>query len=437
MNTAQINKLIKKIKRKSTFISVAMVLVALLFILIMESPIKYFLSILTIIIGVAVIMKVQNPSYILFDQCDPQLYYAVVQGVTKQVPLDKQAIVSEFIGDYSSAIQILSSLFEQTKNDYSKLTYLSDLARNAFFAGDYQLCQKCIADFKMLSRDKKINQLFIKRNDFFSAYINGDFKMAKDTLAEINVMAKKQKNSFKCNMLFYNALTDYSMNNFDLSVAEFQEIINRFPNMYLATASTAYINGIKNNTPVEISNPVTTEIPQSATLQKASKKDIIKVIICLIIILGCVIGVPTAINMEYTADTPTLAIEKYDDMDIISSIEYTIEIDDSHIVCIYKNTDDLLGVAYIQAKNEKYKCMIANCDSYILIDDDSNKKPSKMHCSGESSEIVYKWLYDKANAPDDYKIVPLKQNNNTIYFCYKINPPSRYYSNFYGLELNE
>lgn len=81
--------------------------------------------------------------------------------------------------------------------------------------------------------------------------------------------------------------------------------------------------------------------------------------------------------------------------------------------------------------------MIANCDSYILIDDDSNKKPSKMHCSGKSSEIVYKWLNDKANAPDDYKIVPLKHNNRTIYFCYKINPPSRHYSNFYGLELNE
>ena len=226
MDTAQINKLIMKIKRKSTFISVAMVLVALLFILIMESPIKYFLSILTIIVGLAVIMKVQNPSYILFDQCDPKLYYAVVQGVTKQVPLDKQAIVSEFIGDYSSAIQILSSLLEQTKNDYSKLAYLSDLARNAFLAGDYQLCKKYVADFNLLLGNKKVNEFIIKRNDFFASYIDGDYQKAKNLLVEIDTLVKRQKNSFKCKILFCNALTDYSMNNFDLSLAEFQEIIN-------------------------------------------------------------------------------------------------------------------------------------------------------------------------------------------------------------------
>lgn len=170
-----------------------MAITAFLFILIWNHLLSIFFSILTIIIGLAVIMKVQNPSYILFDQCDPQLYYAVAQGVTKQVPLDKQAIVSEFIGDYSSAIQILSSLLEQTKNDYSKLAYLSDLARNAFFAGDYQLCQKYIADFNLLLGNKKVNEFIIKRNDFFASYIDGDYQKAKNLLAEIDTLVKRQK----------------------------------------------------------------------------------------------------------------------------------------------------------------------------------------------------------------------------------------------------
>ncbi len=436
MDRNEIHKLIKKTKRKSRLISIILILAAFAILFLLESPIKYFIAVMLILINIILTIKIQNVSYLLYDQCNPQLYYAVTQGLTKEVPPNMQAVVAEFIGDYSSAIQIYNTMLAKSKNELIKLTHITDITRNAFFDGDYDLCKKSITDFNELIKGKKIDVITTKRNEFYLSYINGDYQKAKELLNEFNRIVKNQKNSFKCSMLYYNALVDYAMNNFDLAEKEFQDVTEQYPNMYLSAVSKNYIDSIRNHTPLEVIRYNSSELPESAVIKKVAKKDILIIVISLFVILGCIIGLPTALNFETAADTPSKAIEKYDDYPI-TSIMQTIPIDSKHIVAIYENADELLGVAYLQIKGEKYICKIANMDDYPLIDDDENNHPAKMHISGVSSEIVYKCLYDKSKAPADYKSVPIAQNGKTLYFCYKINPPQRYFTNLYKVELDE
>ncbi|MGN0533609.1 MAG: tol-pal system YbgF family protein [Eubacterium sp.] len=436
MNKDEINKIVKRTNFKGRAVSISTLIIAFALIIFAESPIKYIVGFFIIIAGVFLRIKIQDVSYLLFDRCNPQMYYAAAQGILKQVPVDKQALTAEFIGDYSSAIKILNSIIENTKSSASKLFYISETARNAFLAGDYELCKRCIADFNQLSKGKRINEFVKKRNDFYLLYINGDFKGAKEILAKIDKIPKKQKNSFICNMMYLNAVTDYSMNNYESAKEEFEKIVNSFPHMYLAQASKKYISSITNNTPVEINQPLVVELPKSAQMPLVTKKDILKSVIGILIIFACIIVVPAVINMQSFADTPNKAIEKYDEAEVLS-IDYTLEIDDNHIVCIYENSDELLGVAYLEINDNKYQCKIANCDDYALTSNDRDSHPSAMHSSGISSEIIYKWISDKENTPDGYNTVALNQNDKTVYFCYKINPPERYYSSLYKLVTNE
>lgn len=434
MDKNEIKKIINKTKRKSAFISGIMIILVLFTIVMIDSPIKYLIAVLFVIVGVSIILKIYSVSYLLFDECNPQLYYAVEQGIVKQVPLDKQMIVSEFIGDYSSAIQIANSLIADSKNTNVKATYISAISRSAFLAGDYELCKSSIDNFNKVTSNIKNNNVIFKlenvRNNFFLAYINGDYESAKRLLAQMNALAKRQRNSFKCTMLYYNATVDYALGRFEEATAEFSQITAQFPNMHLATMSQKYLDSKENAISIEHTPIKAVELPQTAKIEKLSRRDWAKAIIAILVVLSIIMSAPAIINMQYKGDTALSAIQKDNETDIIS-IEKTIDIDDNHIVCIFKNADGVLGVAYLEIKNEAYYCYIQQDFEYLMFEE-NDESLSKMHTSGKSQEIVFKWVFDKNLVDEKFTCIELTQNDKPIYFCYYLKPEKRYFANSYS-----
>lgn len=427
----RLRKIINTVNKRMK-LTIGITIVAVLAVLfVMELPIKYLVALLFVIAGLGFLLKAINVSYLLFDECNPQLYYAAVQGISKQVPLDKQMLVAEFIGDYSSAIAIAKHIVENNKNARVKATYVACVSRIAFFAGDYELCKKSVDDYYALTKGKSTFEIDNKRNELYIAYINGDYEKAKELLAEINAKVKKQKNSFKCNMLYYNAIVDYSLNSFDEANREFNEIIEKYPNMYLASVAQKYIASIENGTGIEPQQLSEAELPQSAKTEKPSRKELIKAIGAVVLLIALIIGAPLAINSQYVGATPISAIQKQSDT-CIKAIKENIKVDDEHIVCVFEEENGVLGVAYLEKKGEKYSCAVEQGFEYL-----DDKQPSKMHASGKSREIVFKWAYDKQSVDEAYTIVELELNDKPIYFCYKLKPEKRYFSNLYCIGNKE
>lgn len=439
MDKNEIKKIVNKTKRKSIFVTVIMIILFLGTIVMIDSPIKYLIAVLFVIVGVGITLKINSVSYLLFDECNPQLYYAVEQGIVKQVPLDKQINVSEFIGDYSSAVKIAKSLVADTKSANVKATYIAAISRSAFLSGDYELCKSSIDDFNKVTSNIKNKNIIFKlenvRNNFFLAYINGDYESAKRLLAQLNDLAKKQKNSFKCTMLYYNATVDYALGRFEEATAEFSQITAQFPNMHLATMSQKYLDSKENAIPIEYTPIKEVELPNTAKIEKVSKRDFAKAIIAIMVVFSIIMSAPAIINMQYKGNTALSAIQKDNETDIIS-IEKTIDIDDKHIVCIFKNADGILGVAYLEIKNEDYYCYIQQTFEYLL-SEENDECLSKMHTSGKSQEIVFKWLFDKNLVDEQFTCVELTQNNKPIYFCYYLTPERKYFTNSFTSVFDE
>lgn len=428
MDKNQVKSIIKSIKEKVIIVSIFSfaIISALLFLI--EYPIKYVLAATVFIIGLTVISKKLNAKYLLYDECNPQLYYAVVSGTLKQVPIDMQAVVAEFIGDYSSAVQISGSLSANSKSSLVKLNSLINISRNAFLAGDYGLCLKALDEFNIQAHGRKINRYQLVRNEFYKAYINGDFAKAKDLLTELKNSVKKTRKSFDCQMLYYNAIVNRSLGDIQTANAQFESIISDFPNMYLAEKAKRYLNGSADEINELQINETEALLPK---LSKQNKKDLIKGIICIAVLIVCVAAGIGSISNN-AQDTPEQAIEEYDNI-AVSSIKGSIKVDNEHTVVLYENDEKSLGVAYLIIKDDKYICKIANCDNYNENYSESNW--AKMHVSGKTSEILYKWLSSSEEAPEDFEIIAIEYNNKTVYFCYKFNAAQRYYSDLYSIDF--
>lgn len=432
MDEIRLRKIISNVNKKTKITIGITIFVTLSVLFVMESSIKYLIALICAVAGLVFLFKARNVSYLLFDECNPQLYYSAVQGISKQVPIDKQMLVAEFIGDYSSAIAIAQDMVKNSKNNMVKASNYACISRIAFFAGNYELCKKSVDDYFALTNGKSTFGIDDIRNEFYIAYINGNYEKAKELLAEINTRAKKPKNSFKCNMLYYNAIVDYSLNSFDEAKCEFNEIVERYPNMYLASMAQKYLASMENGAEVEPQPLSEVELPQSAKTEKPNIKELIKAITAVALLIALIIGTPLAISLESVGATPILAIQKQSETEI-NAIEETIEVDEKHIVCVYEEANGVLGVAYLEKKGKKYSCAVSQSLEYPVVSDDP--LPAKMHTSGKSREIVFKLMNDRKNVDESYTVVELELNDKPVYFCYILKPEKRYFSNLYAVEL--
>ncbi len=434
MDTKKANEIIKQKKKRSHISTVIVVIIAFVFAIFIQSPIKYFLVAALIIAGLITFTKIRDTARILYEDCNPQLYYAVEQGLNKQVPELRQIHVAEFIGDYSSAIQLSQNMLQKTKIQILRMGYIAEITHSAFMAGDYELCKNSISDYKSTASGRK-DGVVVKRDEFYSAYIDGNYSLSKQLLGEMSALVKQKTNSFDCMMLYYGALTDYALNDFEAASTQFKELAERFPNMHLATVAKAYLNGIENNEAVAVLPPKAADLPPSAEMTTIQKKDIFKMIFLLAGIFACVFIAPKLLGISNSADTPLQAIQKYEDVQA-TEINYTLQIDEKYSVCIF-SSDDSLGVAYLKTIGSKYLCKIAASDSELLTDNEFDYIPSKMHSAGKSSEIVYLWVYNENEVPQGYDFVPIQAKGKNLIFCYKLREPRQYYFNSYGIDFEE
>ena len=430
MDKTVIQKLIQQYKRRSVAVSAVFMVAAFLCVLLMESPLKYVAGVALIAAGIGLSAKILNVSALLFDRCDAPLYYAVAQGLTKEISPERQALVAEYIGDYTAAISLLRRQTDSTNITLLKGVYLSDMARCAFLAGDKEQCAQLLAKYEALplKHYDKLQQAYAA---FYRAYLSGDYQMAKAQLIVIDKLTKRPHNATRCQLLYLHGITDYASGETEKAVAAFREIADRFPKMYFATAADSYLDSIKNNTPLVLhAQPAPEPLPTDTA--EPARHGAKKPLIALAIILICLIGIPAAVTATASAPTPEEAIAKTAEAEGIRILN-TIPIDDACFVCLCTDKDGTLGEAYLKRNGDKYLCGIANLDDTTLLALDADSPRAKMHATGKTCDIVFFWTPDSAHCPKGYDKVSVDSNGRTLWFCYQIQEARQHFSNIYML----
>lgn len=429
MEINDVNKYVKKARKRRILVIIYSVILLFFVMYFVTSSLLMFILMLMLLFQLFVgFVWAQNFGSILADECNPQLYFAVITRLSKNVSPINQALVAEFIGDYSSAFAIYENIYQIQKNKKAKLVCLDGMIRTLFMAESYDQCLQKIEEFKLFDNEKFRDKYKSKtiRHDFYVAYIKGNYQLASECLNAFETEEKKKSNSFYCAVSYYRALIEYKIGNLENAKLMFATIIQKYPHMAHSVRSKEYLNLIENGTPLSVIQVQRVELPPLAQPKKLTKRDILKLVLLLLFILGCAIGV-VAMNSATKQETPKAAIESYESS-TIASVCTILQPDEGHIVCAYKDELDEICLAYLNIKDNKYICeMTAHGVSY---DEDF----SKMHIKGKCSEIRYKFQKNNKNIPKGYKCDYV---DNNLYIIYKFGTQKQYYGNLYALDLQK
>lgn len=427
MDINDVDKYVKKARKRRILVIIYIVILLFFVMYFVTSPLLMFLLMLFLLFQLFVgFVWSQNFSSIITDECNPQLYYAVVTKLSKNVNIINQALVAELIGDYNSAYAIYENMYQNQKNIKAKLVCLDGMIRTLFMSESYEQCVQKIDEFRSLENEKirSKNKSRFVRHEFYMAYINGDYQLALERQNAFENAEKKKTNLLFCSTLYYKALIEYRTGNIEDARKIFNEVIEKYPNMAHSIRSREYINSIENG--IELSNIQVqrVELPETAKTQKLSKKNIIKLILLLLFILACAFSV-VSLNKATSYDTPIKAIEEYDDV-AVGTVLTILEPDGNHIVYVYSDEYSVASVAYQSKKDGKYTCEVLDHTGLVV------DYFSKMHIKGNSRELHYKFQRDNKNVPAGYEIDEL---NDDLFIVYQFKETKRYGGNLYALDL--
>lgn len=414
---------VKKIKNKFRLINIIAAILVISVYFYVPINVAYKLIVILAVIILAFYLKTKvrlAVTDILYNDCDPQTYYAVCHGIYMDGTtafIDAQ--VAYFIGDFKSAAGIIFSQLKLKQRKTVKIQYLDLLANVAFFSGDFELCQSTCEEVKELLQELRgrtaVKESYYVKYDFFQNFINCDYVGAlKNVERRKGVAVKKQKNSYKLIMHYYTAITLYYSNKSQEAKAEFEKIISASPKFFISDKANAYIKAIDENFFLPVDSVSLKEIKEnvSAPLQKSmSKKE--KSIRIIIAILLIVIGI-VLIGKTPGVQNGTAYEVISTDTDV-SEVFETVTINDDYSLCIFATPYDEIGVAYLKnhGKDKYTYCMSYTATPEIFLEQDNGYY---LNASETSPRIYFDITVDKALIPNDSSVTEFTYNNDTYYF---------------------
>ena len=423
MDEKRILSKIKEIKNKCRLINIIAIISAFAVYLFVPTNIAYKLIVILAVIILAVYLKTKVSlvaTDILYNDCDPQTYYAVCHGIYLEgTTAFFDAQVAYFIGDFKSAAGIIFSQLKLKQRKTVKIQYLDLLANVAFFSGDFELCLSTCEEVKELLQELRgrasVKESYYVKYDFFQNFINCDYVGAlKNVEQRKGVAVKKQRNSYKLTMHYYTAITLYYSNKSQEAKAEFEKIISASPKFFILDKAEAYIKSIDEDSFLPVDSVSLKEIRENAgapmqniIIKKEKNKRII--IAILLIVIGIVLISKTPGAQNGTA-YDVISVDKQ-----VSEVFGTIPIDDDYSLCIFATPYDEIGVAYLKNHGEdRYSYYLSRSTMHY-----SFLKPDNVYyidAIGKAPRVYYDITDDKAEIPEDRNVTEFTFNDDTYYF---------------------
>ncbi len=425
MDEKKILSKVKEIKNKCALINIIFIISVLTVCVFLPINFLYKFIIALVIAIVSMIIKSKikaSVADILYDDCDPQTYYAVCHGI---YPNGATALcdiqTAYFIGDFKLSARIISSQLQKRMSDFLRLEYLGLLASSAFCAGDFELCADTVKRAKKILQKLKIKdeikRSFEARFNFFLHFINSDFISALKSLEQCkSINESRQKNTYKLMMRYYTGITFYYSNRPQEAKAEFEFITSIKHKLFVFERAKKYINAIENNSflPIE-SISLKEECEKSETYNpKLNKEEKRKAIISAAVLLICV-----ATAAVFISNIP--GMEKGSEYKVISSdcdvseILQTVPLNDRYSLCIFSTPYDEVGVAYLKNYgDDKYSyCVSYVAEPEIYLEQDDGYY---INASGNTPKIYFDITDDTALIPKEGKIKKFTFNDREYYF---------------------
>lgn len=416
---------VKGIKNKCRFINVIFIVLAVAVCVFL--PVKFLYRFIIVLLFALVSIMIKSKikasvANILYNECDPQTYYAVCHGIyPKGSTAFYDAQTAYFIGDFKSAAGIISSQLQKRMNDYSRLEYLIMLSGNAFCSGDFELCRDTINKAEVLLPKLKIKDdiksSFAARFKFFSQFINGDFTSALESLELCkSINESKQKNTYKLMMHYYTGITLYYSNKLQEAKAEFEIITNPEPKIFVLEKAKAYITAIDNNSVLPIESTSLKEACEKSEtsklkLSKAEKrKAIISTVVLLIFAVTAAVFISNMPGVEKGTAYKVISAD-YE----VSEILQTVALNDKYSLCIFSTPYDEIGVAYLKKHDvDKYSyCISYVAEPEIFLEQDDGYY---INANGNAPRVYFDIIDDSALIPKESRITEFTHNNKIYYF---------------------
>lgn len=418
---------------------------SIVFLVVFFLPVHYIfrvvIAVTVALFSLSIMRKIRvSADDILYDECDPHTYYAVSHGIyPKDSTAYIDALTAYFIGDFGSAVGLLSTLLKRKSIRTVKLQYLDLLASVSFCAGDFELCRQTVEELKVLFSKIKmksdVKRVYSARYDFFIHFMNCDYQSALESLEICKALgAEKQKNTYKFMMCYYTAIALYYSNKIAEARAEFELIAKLEPKIFVTEKAKSYINAIDNNVFLSVDSlSLKASCERAADIPVLNMEDKRKLKLSIIILM---IGIAIAVVCfnEIPGVKHDTAYNVINDEVAVSEITDLITLDEEYSLVLFSTTEDEIGVAYLKNHNkDKY----AFCISYVAAPEIYLEKDNGYYitASGEAQRVYFDITDNEKLIPDNSQITEFTHNGKTYYF-YIFKTEEKYnFSNSCGINL--
>ncbi|MGN1421048.1 MAG: hypothetical protein ACI4XC_06005 [Eubacterium sp.] len=446
MDESRALKLIRKYKTVKRISVIGTIAIALVLGVFIESFIVRVIvcALIPIFIWLGNFLITAKINGLLFDECDPKLYFTVSKGIFRRNDLGRDMLVSRFIGDYQKSISIGLNALQSKLTTSVRVFYYTDVLASAFIGGDFNLCKSKSEELLSFIKGAKIKKSeaenLTARCNFFLTFIGCDYEKALEYL-DTCMSHPNQKNSYKSIMQYYKGITLYYSGKMAEASECFKCVCSISPEFDIAKKSEEYIKAIEADELklIEIRSYNTVVPPTVSVSQEIKKikmpihKKIILVILCIIAFIS-VVQLISHTNREYTKEELPFVIEESEGFQV-ESIDKAVKIDDDHEICIFTTSDDTIGVTYLKKSEEdKYKYSLSYiCDKGSIMYSDTDYY---ITVSGKSKKVNFSITDNPQDVSPNERAVEFSSNGEKYYFCYTTDDEKYHFSNSTGIKLN-
>ncbi|MCM1114076.1 MAG: hypothetical protein NC397_01110 [Clostridium sp.] len=369
----------------------------------------------------------RNIDNILYNDCNPRLYYLVTKGMGFN-NIAKDIDVAYFIGDFNKAYQLCTYVMHKAPQK-AKPFYLKTLCSIQFLSGNFDDCKdtynRLIEAMNRAKYSDKVKAYYTSIPEFFLYFIDGSYDKALEQLNKCENV-KKAANTYRNIIKYYYALTYYYSGKFDLAEQFFKDTAATCPAMYIAESSEKYLSESSIIKFPQIPLTDTKNNMDIADTQLPKIKPSKILVLCALLIL-IVILVVSIINLNTGTMEDTLSKNDIQ----INEICKTLCIDENYTICIFNTEDYDIGVSLFENKaDDKYKY----CISYTGIDDMMISDGGEYYvtASGTSPRIQF-GITEDDSIPDNYQSVHFTSYNKSYCFYYTIGEEEYHFANISGI----
>ena len=361
MNNAKITIVrYKKHANVTKIVTVVGVLAVLL--LSISLPVRIALVMVLLLLEVRLLSRLMThtTNVLLNKHLDPELYYAVAHGIGAVAPNGMVDITAAYyMHDYHTAYNLCLQKLEKTKATALQYWYKMMLSRMYFDTGDLEKLREVCVDFQnAFANSRALSSRYGALIKFYTMFCEGDYKACCEYYkARMEEPQYARLALVKVQIDYAYAVACYRNGDRREATMYFEKVVQSAPKLNFARIAKTYLDGIASGENVSLELPFEKSENFSPPTVSVAKPPLSKLIVAgVVLVVGLIVIVVSLYNSR--PQEPLAALQAYDDTAQAILALQPIN-DQQDALCVYQHADDLMGIAYLEAKGEgRYQCKI-------------------------------------------------------------------------------